>query len=77
MFRGVHNLTIDAKGRLKIPTRHQVQINKICEGKMVLSIHPDDPCLTDIVTITGRYIYSVNSYCDNNGVVYMQCKQLL
>jgi MraZ protein len=45
MFRGVHNLTIDAKGRLKIPTRHQVQINKICEGKMVLSIHPDDPCL--------------------------------
>jgi MraZ protein len=44
MFRGVHNLTIDAKGRLKIPTRHQTQINEICEGKMVLSIHPDDPC---------------------------------
>ncbi|MDC9715207.1 MAG: division/cell wall cluster transcriptional repressor MraZ [Gammaproteobacteria bacterium] len=45
MFRGVHNLTIDAKGRLKIPTRHQAQINKTCAGKMVLSIHPDDACL--------------------------------
>lgn len=45
MFRGVHSLTIDAKGRLKIPTRHQAQINKTCAGKMVLSIHPDDNCL--------------------------------
>lgn len=45
MFRGVHSLTIDAKGRLKIPTRHQAQIDKTCAGKMVLSIHPDDNCL--------------------------------
>ena len=45
MFRGVHNLTIDAKGRLKIPTRHQAQIDKTCAGQMVLSIHPDDNCL--------------------------------
>ncbi len=45
MFRGVHNLTIDAKGRLKIPTRHQAQIDKSCAGKMVISIHPDDACL--------------------------------
>jgi hypothetical protein len=42
----VHNLTIDAKGRLKIPTRHQTQINEICEGKMVLSIHPDTVTIT-------------------------------
>ena len=27
--------------------------------------------LTVIVTITGRYICSVNSYCDNHGEVYM------
>lgn len=45
MFRGVHNLAVDAKGRLKIPTRHQTQITEICAGKMVLSIHPDDNCL--------------------------------
>jgi hypothetical protein len=29
--------------------------------------------LTVIETITGRSICSVNSYCDNNGEVYMQC----
>ena len=45
MFRGVHSLTVDAKGRLKIPTRHQAQIDKACAGQMVLSIHPDDNCL--------------------------------
>ncbi|SFV87639.1 Cell division protein MraZ [hydrothermal vent metagenome] len=45
MFRGVHNLSVDAKGRLKIPTRHQTQIDEMCAGKMVLSIHPDDACL--------------------------------
>lgn len=45
MFRGVHSLAIDAKGRLKIPTRHQAQIDKVCAGQMVLSIHPDDNCL--------------------------------
>ena len=44
MFRGVHSLTVDAKGRLKIPTRHQAQIDKACAGQMVLSIHPDDNC---------------------------------
>ncbi len=45
MFRGVYSLTIDAKGRLKIPKYHQAQINKINKGNMVLSVHPDDPCL--------------------------------
>jgi MraZ protein len=45
MFRGVHNISIDSKGRLKIPVRHQPIINKSCAGKMVLSIHPDDECL--------------------------------
>jgi hypothetical protein len=26
-----------------------------------------------IMTTTGRSICSANSYCDNNGEVYMQC----
>ena len=29
--------------------------------------------LTVSVTIMGRYMCIVNSYCDNNGEVYMQC----
>ena len=45
MFRGVHNISIDSKGRIKIPVRHQSQIITNCAGKMVLSIHPDDECL--------------------------------
>lgn len=45
MFRGIHLLSIDSKGRVKIPVRHQHQVAKICSGEMVLSIHPDDPCL--------------------------------
>ena len=45
MFRGVHNLSVDAKGRVKVPTRHQTQIDEVCAGQMVLSIHPDDNCL--------------------------------
>jgi MraZ protein len=45
MFRGVHNISIDSKGRIKIPVRHQSQIITNCDGKMVLSIHPDDECL--------------------------------
>ena len=33
--------------------------------------------LTFIVTITRRYICSANSDCDDKGLVYRQCKQLL
>jgi hypothetical protein len=28
---------------------------------------------TVILTITGRSICNVNSYCENNGNIYMQC----
>ena len=45
MYRGIHLLSIDSKGRLKIPARHLEQVNKNSSGKMVLSVHPDDSCL--------------------------------
>ena len=45
MFRGIHLLSIDSKGRLKIPARHLEQAQKKSSGKMVLSVHPDDSCL--------------------------------
>jgi hypothetical protein len=28
---------------------------------------------TVIMTITGRFICSANSYCDKNGEIYVQC----
>ena len=33
--------------------------------------------LAFIVTLTGRSICSSNSYCADNGEVYMQCEQVL
>jgi MraZ protein len=41
MFRGLHALNVDVKGRFKIPVRHQQN----CATKLILSIHPDDACL--------------------------------
>lgn len=45
MYRGIHLLSIDSKGRLKIPARHLEQVQSNSSGKMVLSVHPDDSCL--------------------------------
>lgn len=41
MFRSVHTLTVDTKGRLQVPMRHQTQINAICSEKIVLSKRED------------------------------------
>lgn len=46
MFKGIHNLTIDAKGRMKMPMKYQKQnIDENGLTAVVLSIHPDDNCL--------------------------------
>jgi MraZ protein len=46
MFKGIHNLTIDAKGRMKMPMKYQKQNQgKDSTIAMVLSIHADDNCL--------------------------------
>jgi MraZ protein len=41
MFRGIHNLTLDVKGRLAIPTRHRGDLG----GHSVLTIDPYALCL--------------------------------
>ncbi|ORU89942.1 MAG: division/cell wall cluster transcriptional repressor MraZ [Cycloclasticus sp. symbiont of Poecilosclerida sp. M] len=38
MFRGVNNVTLDAKGRLSIPTRYRVQLLDTCNGQMVMTV---------------------------------------
>ena len=41
MYQGSTALTLDAKGRLAIPTKHRELINGQSSGKLVLTGHPD------------------------------------
>ena len=45
MFRGVQHLNMDAKGRMAIPARHREPILTLCDGKLVLTIDTQFPCL--------------------------------
>lgn len=38
MFRGVSNLTLDAKGRLAIPARYRERLAETCQGQLVVTI---------------------------------------
>ncbi len=38
MFRGATKITVDAKGRLAIPTRHRERLLARCEGQIVLTV---------------------------------------
>jgi len=38
LFRGVNNVTLDAKGRLSIPTRYRAQLLASCDGQMVMTV---------------------------------------
>lgn len=45
MFRGLSNLTLDAKGRLAIPTRHRDRLSEPGRGVVVVTLNPLDRCL--------------------------------
>ena len=38
MFRGVNNLTLDAKGRLAVPVRYRERLTATCNGQLVVTI---------------------------------------
>ncbi len=40
MFQGAAHLSLDAKGRLAVPTRHRDSLQSESEGKLVLTAHP-------------------------------------
>ena len=44
-FRGVHYISLDAKGRLAWPSRYRERLQEHCEGELVLTIHPSERCL--------------------------------
>jgi MraZ protein len=38
MFRGANQLTIDAKGRMVMPTRYRDRLQESCAGKLVVTV---------------------------------------
>lgn len=45
MFRGVHHLSIDAKGRLAMPARQRERLQVLCGGQLVATIDAQSRCL--------------------------------
>ena len=41
MFRGATKVTLDAKGRLAIPTRYRERLSTRCEGQLVVTVDKD------------------------------------
>ncbi len=41
MFRGVNTVTLDAKGRLAIPTRYRERLLERCSGQLVVTVDRD------------------------------------
>ncbi len=44
MFRGASKVTLDAKGRMAIPTRHRAALKEDCDGQLVVTVDPSN-CL--------------------------------
>lgn len=45
MFRGFHQISLDAKGRLVIPARYRDLLKEHCNGQLVATIDIRDTCL--------------------------------
>lgn len=45
MFRGEYSLSLDAKGRLAIPSRYRERLVEACGGKLIVTISLIERCL--------------------------------
>jgi MraZ protein len=45
MFKGIHNINLDGKGRLTVPTKYRNTITDQVNGNMVVTIDSEDKCL--------------------------------
>jgi len=45
MFRGISQITMDAKGRVALPTQHRKRLQQFCGGQIVVTVHTQRKCL--------------------------------
>ena len=45
LFKGIHNLSLDSKGRLGIPVKYRDNIIGLVKGAMVITIDTEEKCL--------------------------------
>ncbi|ASP37229.1 cell division/cell wall cluster transcriptional repressor MraZ [Bacterioplanes sanyensis] len=45
MFRGLHTINLDAKGRLAIPTKYREPLSALCHAQLVATIDTEERCL--------------------------------
>ncbi|WP_439859595.1 division/cell wall cluster transcriptional repressor MraZ [Pseudomonas sp. MBLB4136] len=45
MFRGANAISLDAKGRLAMPSRYRDELVSRCSGQLIVTIDAIDPCL--------------------------------
>ncbi len=45
MFRGIHSINLDPKGRLAVPTRYRDRIQLDASGQLVVTIDTESACL--------------------------------
>ncbi|WP_263142341.1 division/cell wall cluster transcriptional repressor MraZ [Pseudomonas sp. RIT-PI-AD] len=46
MFRGANAISLDAKGRLAMPSRYRDELVSRCAGQLIVTIDAIDPCLS-------------------------------
>lgn len=45
MFRGLHNINLDTKGRMAVPTKYRQPLEDRCAGRLVATIDTEENCL--------------------------------
>ncbi|NBV74863.1 MAG: transcriptional regulator MraZ [Methylococcaceae bacterium] len=45
MFRGISSISLDAKGRVAIPTRYREELQDCCDRQLVVTVAVDEKCV--------------------------------